>query len=33
MTVNSGGSGIINLDGLLDHTMYPPGVSGKLSQP
>jgi hypothetical protein len=32
MTVLAGGTGDIQLDALLDHTVFPPGVSGTLSQ-
>lgn len=32
MQVNSGGSGDIHLGAILDHTVFPPGVSGQLSQ-
>jgi hypothetical protein len=33
MTVTAGGSGDILLNGQLDHTVFPPGVSGALTQP
>ncbi len=33
MTVVAGGTGVILLEALLDHTVFPPGVSGTLSQP
>jgi hypothetical protein len=33
MSVTSGGSGNILLRAILDHTVFPPGVSGTLSQP
>jgi hypothetical protein len=33
MGVTSGGSGNIVLSAILDHTIFPPGVSGTLGQP
>lgn len=33
LTVTTGGSGLIALELLLDHTVFPPAVSGSLSQP
>jgi hypothetical protein len=33
MLVDSGGSGLILLTAILDHTVFPPGISGALSQP
>jgi hypothetical protein len=33
MNLTGGGSGLILLSGILDHTVFPPGVSGLLSQP
>ena len=33
MSVTNGGSGKILLSAILDHSIFPPGVSGKLRQP
>jgi hypothetical protein len=33
MTVASGGSGLIQLGAILDHTVFPPSITGTLSQP